>query len=309
MTAAIVALGATLIGQPADRALVGERFRTLTRDSTWTEIARVPMAFPTFHPQGMVRIGDMLFVSSVEITVPTTRFATPRDGHDRDTGKGVGHLFKVDLRPGRAGRLLASAVLGEGTMYHPGGIDFDGRSLWVPVAEYRPDSRSLVYTVDPDTLKATIVLRVADHIGGLVRDTGTGALHGVSWGSRRFYRWPLTAAGGVDPASAARPVVRPNPSHYVDYQDCHVAAPGTMLCGGLSDLRATRATPPLRLGGLDLVDLGDGRPLHQVPVPLWTPSGQPMTRNPVWLDATDGGLRAYFMPEDDPSVLYIYDVR
>jgi hypothetical protein len=309
MTAAIVAFGATLIGQPADRALVGERFRTLTRDSTWTEIARVPMAFPAFHPQGMVRIGDTLFVSSVEITVPTTRFATPMDGHDRDTGKGVGHLFKVDLRPGRAGRLLASAVLGEGTMYHPGGLDFDGTSLWVPVAEYRPDSRSLVYTVDPDTLKATVVLRVADHIGGLVRDTGTGALHGVSWGSRRFYRWPLTAAGGVDPASAARPVVRPNPSHYVDYQDCHVAGPGTMLCGGLSDLRATRAAPPLRLGGLDLVDLGDGRPLHQVPVPLWTSSGQPMTRNPVWLDATGAGLRAYFMPEDDASVLYIYDVR
>ena len=81
-----------------------------------------------------------------------------------------------------------------------------------------------------------------------------------------------------------------------------------MLCGGISDLRATPGGTPLRLGGLDLVDLGDGRPLHQVPVPLWTSSGQSMTRNPVWLEAAGTGLRAYFLPEDDTSVLYVYDV-
>jgi hypothetical protein len=41
--------------------------------------------------------------------------------------------------------------------------------IWVPVAEYRPDSRSIVYRVDPATLEATEVLRFADHIGGIVR--------------------------------------------------------------------------------------------------------------------------------------------
>ncbi len=306
--AAVVVAAPSLVGQPADRALVGERVRALTRESTWTEVARIPMTFPTFHPQGMVRIGDTLFVSSVEITTPTRRFATPTDGYDRDTGKGVGHLFKIDLRPGHAGTLLASTTLGEGTMYHPGGIDFDGTSLWVPVAEYRPDSRSLVYRVDRQTLKASVVLRVADHIGGLVRDTDAGALHGVSWGSRRFYRWSMTAAGGVEAASAERPTVRLNPSHYVDYQDCQYAGRGAMLCGGISDLRVTRSAPPFRLGGLELVDLGDGRPLHQVPVPLWTAAGLAMTRNPMWIEPAGTGLRAYFMPEDDASILYVYEV-
>jgi hypothetical protein len=316
IAAAVGLCGPLLTGQPADRAgtapsadraLVGERIRALTRESRWTEVARIPMAFPTFHPQGMVRIGDTLFVSSVEITTPTTRFAAPKDGYDRDTGRGVGHLFKIDLRPGHAGALLASVTLGEGTMYHPGGIDFDGTSLWVPVAEYRPDSRSLVYTVDPRTLKAAVVLRVADHVGGLVRDTDARALHGVSWGSRRFYRWSMTAAGGIDAAAADRPAVRPNPSHYVDYQDCHYAGRGAMLCGGVSDLRGAPGGRPLRLGGLDLVDLADGRPLHQVPVALWTASGQAMTRNPVWIEPAGTGLRAYFMPEDDASVLYVYE--
>jgi hypothetical protein len=291
---ALVAAGAALLAQPADRARVGERVRAVTRDSTWTEVARIPMAFPTFHPQGMVRIGDTLFVSSVEVTVPTARFPAPRDGFDRSAGEGIGHLFKVDLRTGHAGALLASARLGDGAIYHPGGIDFDGTSLWVPVAEYRPDSRSLLYKVDPQTLKATLVLRVADHIGGLVRDTDTGALHGVSWGSRRFYTWSMR---GDQPAGA--PSVRLNPSHYVDYQDCKYAGRSSMLCGGIAGT----------LGGLDLVDLADGRPLHQVPVSLRTPAGVPMTRNPVWLEPADAGLRAYFMPEDDASVLYVYDVR
>jgi hypothetical protein len=306
---AAATMSATLLGQPPNPADIGDRVRGLTRESKWTEIARIPMTFATHHPQGMARIGDTLFVSSVEIRVPTTRYATPRDGHDRDTGHGVGHLFKVDLRPGRAGRLLGSATLGEGAIYHPGGIDFDGTRIWVPVAEYRPDSRTIVYTVDPLTLKATEVLRVADHIGGLVHDTDARALHGVSWGSRRFYRWSPTSAGAVETAAARAPLVRLNPSHYVDYQDCQYAGLGAMLCGGVAELSAGPGAAPFRLGGLDLVDLGDGRPLHQVPVPLRTPTGQPMTRNPMWVDLVDGVVRASFMPDDDASVLYVYEVK
>lgn len=41
---------------------------------------------------------------------------------------------------------------------------------------------------------------------------------------------------------------------------------------------------------------------------LWTANGLDMTHNPVWIEATHTGLRAYFMPEDDSSVLYIYEV-
>lgn len=63
-----------------------------------------------------------------------------------------------------------------------------------------------------------------------------------------------------------------------------------------------------RLGGLDLVDLRDGRSIHQVPVLLWTPGGLDMTHNPVWIEPSATGLRAYFMPEDQQSTLYVYDV-
>jgi hypothetical protein len=287
------------------RAVLSERIARLSRDSAWTLASTIPVAFTTFHPQGMVKIGDTFFVSAVEVRVPAKRFAQPVDGFDRDTGEGVGHLFKI----GSDGRLLGEVKLGEGTIYHPGGIDYDGRNIWVPVAEYRPNSRAIVYRVDPPTLRAVEAFRFPDHIGGIVHDTDDNTLHGVSWGSRRFYRWTLDAQNRVTNAAAAPESLRTlNPSHYVDYQDCKYAGGSRMLCTGVAEMRQTPASPPFRLGGIDLVDLRDGRPLHQVPLLLWTPSGMDMTHNPVWIEPTATGLRGYFMPEDDKSTIYIYDV-
>jgi hypothetical protein len=288
-----------------DRATVADRVQLLTRASTWTRVAAVPIKFRTFHPQGMVKIGNALFITSVEVTTAPQRFPAPVGGYDRDTGAGVGHLFKVDLD----GNLLASMTLGEGAVYHPGGIDYDGTSIWVPLSEYRPDSRSIIVKVDPGTMKATEVFRFPDSIGAIVHNTDDRTLHGMSWGSRRFYRWTMDGNGRVTNAGAPPETLRTlNPSHYVDYQDCKYAGSRRMLCTGLSDLRQNPASPAFRLGGLDLVSLADGRPLHQVPVPLWTASGLDMTHNPVWLEPGAAGLRAYFMPEDDQSTLYIYDV-
>jgi hypothetical protein len=49
--------------------------------------------------------------------------------------------------------------------------------------------------------------------------------------------------------------------------------------------------------------------LYQVPVPLWTDQGLDMTHNPAWIEPAGEGLRAYFMPEDDTSTIYVYEVR
>ena len=293
--------------EPA-RSALRERVQRLTRESAWRRVNSLPVRFKTHHPQGMVKIGDTLFVSSVEIKVRTKRLPQPINGLDRDTGEGTGHLFKLDLK----GNLVADLKLGEGAMYHPGGIDYDGRHIWVPVAEYRPHSRSIVYRVDPATMKAEEMFRFADHLGGLVRNTDDNTLHAVSWGSRRFYRWTLDAGGTVTNASAEPAAIRTlNPSHYVDYQDCKYVGARRMLCTGITEIRTTFDTPPFRLGGLDLIDLGDGRPVHQVPMLLWTSAGVVLTQNPVWIEPVDGasGLRAYFMPEDDASTLYIYEVE
>jgi Family of unknown function (DUF6454) len=289
--AAVLAVAVEGLASATDaRSIVAERVMRLTRTSTWTRVAALPIAFRTFHPQGMVKIGDTIFVSSVEVK-------------DRATGEGVGHLFKID----KAGKLIADLRLGEGAVYHPGGVDYDGAAIWVPLAEYRPDSRAIVYRVDPETMKATEIVRVADHLGAIVHNTDDNTLYGVSWGSRRFYRWTLGGDGRVN--GAADPLPTLNTSHYLDYQDCKYVGGRRMLCTGVTEMRQTPAGPPFRLGGIDLVDLKDGRPLHQVPVLLWTDSGLDMTHNPVWIEASAAGLRAYFMPEDDSSTLYIYDVE
>ncbi len=304
--AAVCAASVALSAAPADtRSLLAERVTRLTRESSWKAVASVPIRFRTFHPQGMVKIGETLYVSSVEVTTPARRLTPPAGQFDRDAGEGIGHLFKIDMK----GNLLADLEIGEGTMYHPGGIDYDGRQIWVPVAEYRPNSRSIVYRVDPETMKATEVFRFADHIGAIIHNTDEDTLHGVSWGARSFYRWTLARDGR--PTSGAVPPERLrtlNTSHYVDYQDCKYAGRRQMLCTGVAEIRQRPDAPVFRLGGLELVNLDDGRPVHQAPIPLWTSSGLDMTHNPVWIEPHANGLRAYFMPEDDTSTLYIYDV-
>ena len=308
-TLAVLCLGGMLSASHAaepDRNVLAERITKLSRGTQWKPVSAVPINFLTYHPQGMVKIGDILFVSAVEIKEPTKRFPQPVDGYDRDTGAGVGHLFKIDMK----GNLIAEITLGEGSVYHPGGIDYDGRYIWVPVAEYRPNSRAIIYRVDPETMKAEEMFRFADHVGGLVRDTDENSLHGVSWGSRRFYRWSLDSSGKPTNANEAPEKLRAlNTSHYLDYQDCKYAGDHRMLCSGVTEMRVSPDAPLFRLGGIDLVNLKDGRPLFQTPVLLWTASGMDMTHNPVWMEASDAGIRGYFMPEDDKSTLYIYETE
>ena len=285
-------------------AVVSDRVKLLTRGTQWKQVAAIPIGFDTQHPQGMVKIGDDFYVTSVEIKKPTTRYPQLQDGYDRDTGEGAGHLFKFD----KTGKLLADLPLGEGPVYHPGGIDYDGRYIWVPVAEYRPNSSAIVYRVDPATMKATEVFRYRDHIGGVVHNTDDNTLNGVSWGSRRFYRFTLDGEGKVTNANVPSEQLRkPNRSGYIDYQDCKYLGRREMLCSGLNNYQMKKDGPRFPLGGFEIVDLRTDQVVSQMPIELWTESGLPMTYNPFWIEATASGLRAYFMPEDNKSTLYIYE--
>jgi Family of unknown function (DUF6454) len=258
----------------------------VTRATSWEHVDTIDLQFDAKHPQGMVKIGDRFFVSSVEIIEPTVPCPVPCDGYDRTPGRGVGHLYVID----GTGALLADLRLGEGHMYHPGGIDYDGRWLWVPVAEYRPNSNAIIYRVDPTSLAVGEAFRVTDHVGGVVRDRVDGHIHGVSWGSRTLYEW---TARGRELARAA------NESHFIDYQDCDYLAFRKMMCGGIANLTAPGGAI-FELGGLALVDLVTSEILHEVPVQRYSPvTKHVITRNPVFLEMTDRGLRLYTAPDDD----------
>jgi hypothetical protein len=272
--------------QPQDEALVGT-FQNVSRSTTWTPTGALRLDFNTHHPQGMEVVGDRIYLSSVEIIERPVRYPEPIDGYDRSPGKGVGHLFVLD----RNGTLLEDVVLGRGDMYHPGGLDVDDEgNIWVPVAEYRPDSEAIVYRVDAETLVPTEVFTVEDHIGGVVRDQVTGRLVGQSWGSRRFYEWTSTGK------QRGRWL---NDSHFLDYQDCEYVASRKALCSGITGLPAQPGgATPYELGGFALLDLRDRSILHEVPLQFWSTAGHVVTRNPTDIDADGNRLTMWAAPDD-----------
>src|SRR5947209_4137963 len=83
---------------------LSRRLKTLTRNTNWTLITGIKISFKTFHCQGMVKIGDDFWVSSVEIEAPVNGVF--------DRTKGKGHLFRI----GSAGNLLTDIAIGEGSI-------------------------------------------------------------------------------------------------------------------------------------------------------------------------------------------------
>jgi hypothetical protein len=288
LTGSLVAVAAVATAAQAEQKHrddpVAVAFAKTTRSTPWQLAQRIQLRFATYHPQGFALVGDKIFMSTVEIIEAPVRYPEPIDGYDRTPGKGVGHVLVID----RQGTLIKDVTLGQDTVYHPGGIDFDGRSVWVPVAEYRPNSKAIVYRLDPVTYQVSEAFRVADHVGGVIRDQVTGTFHGVSWGSRTLYSW----------TSTGRPLARQaNNDHLLDYQDCGYTGWRKQICSGITGLPRPDGGS-YELGGIVLRDLRDNRIIHQLPFPRFSAAGHVITRNPVALDIADGTLRLLAAPDD-----------
>lgn len=271
------------------------KFQQLTRNNVWEQKEKVDLQFNTYHPQGMTKVGDLYYMSSVEIIEKTVKYEQPRDGYDRTPGKGIGHLFVFT----KEGKLLKDIKLGEGNIYHPGGIAYDGKSIWISVAEYRPNSKSIIYKVNPETMNTQEVFRTSDHIGGILRDGKQGPLKAVSWGSRTFYEF--NEKGKVLRKSN-------NSSHFIDYQDCENAGKDNMICSGITELPQQGSSPAkYELGGLALLDIKTMEMVHEMPITLFSDKGHVVTRNPVFLENKKQGLIMYTVPDDDQSSMLVYE--
>jgi hypothetical protein len=297
----------------AEGAQIAAAFARLSRDTSWQLVQKVPLKFNAFHPEGIVRLGDRYVLSAVEVIEPTQKYQPPGtiiDGTDRTPGKGIGHLIAFDAQ----GNLLADRHVAEAdsTIYHPGGLDYDGRDLWLAVAEYRPNKPSIIYRVDPESLVPREVLRSPDHIGGIVHDTRRHRILGLNWGSRKEYEWKLTGHGAVVTATVT------NPSYFVDYQDCkYLGRPRAfkhpaMLCSGIATLHHVGADgQPVNydLGGVAEVDVTTMRPLDEVPFQEYTDQRQVATRNALDVRVVNGHLRLYLVADDNQSNLLVYEAR
>ena len=256
------------------------------RGTHWELVGRIPLAFPTHHPQGLAIAGDYIFLSSVQVLeAPLHVFDSVRS----TPGRGVGHMFVLD----RDGKLVQDILLGAGDMYHPGGIDFDGSNIWVPVGEYRPGGNSMVLTVDPKTFEVSERFRIRDSIGWAISDPDTGTIYGGNWGSRRFYAW------GADGEEREH---WDNPSSFIDYQDCQFAGEGQAICSGIAVLPQPNGSGEYELGGMAIVDFINRRIVHETPIQIFSSAGHVVTRNPFALTSDSDGLFLHVAPDDGTEV-------
>ncbi len=215
-------------------------------------IRQVPLKFSTYHVQGLDITEQFYFVTSV----------------DREQNRAW--LFKIDRKNAR---LISKIELTDGALIHPGGLQFDGRFLWVPNAEYKRQSRTMVYGLDPDTLEIRTSFEVDDHIGAVASD-GKNLLYGVNWDALHFYTWDIDGRklNKVDsPTSMA-------------YQDIKYFA-GKLLCSGHKD----------GVSAVDIIDPENWTLIKRFDLPedKWKST---LTREGM---AFDGNL--YFLPDDGPD--------
>ncbi|MBI3698775.1 MAG: hypothetical protein HY238_28550, partial [Acidobacteria bacterium] len=99
----------------------------------------------------------------------------------------TGWVWRVDRQTLRT---VAERNITHGALYHPGGLQVSGSSLWIPIAEYRPNSSSRILELDAMTLAERRSFVVPDHIGAVATDGKTFVL-GANWDARKLYRWNL----------------------------------------------------------------------------------------------------------------------
>ncbi len=246
---------------------------SMTRSTHWELIDETPLRFDAFHPQGMVRIGSMWWISTVDI-------ASRR-----------GLVLTVDWE----GNLVEQTQVGDDQRYHPGGMDFDGEALWIACAEYVPDSSATIYRMVPGR-QAQRVFDVDDHVGAITRCGPNGDLVGWSWGSRRFYRWS---------ESGQLKATRINPGFFIDHQDCQWLDSGHVLCGGVAEVGL--AGGPGWLGGFGLLDAATLDMEREVPFPIYsTRTDRVGTQNPLWAEVVGGRLVVHLLPDDGYGAILSY---
>ena len=292
----------------AQGAQIVRLFEQVDRNTVWKLVDQVHLQAETWHTEGIVKLGRRWVVSSVQVTEPTVKYQNGQiiNGTDRTPGAGFGHLMSFDAQ----GRLLADRVLNRtGALeYHPGGLDYDGRRIWVTVAQYRPNSTSTFLRVNPLTLSTRALLRAHDHFGGVVDDTARHRLVTLNWGSREAYSWRIPRRPLL--SGFARPLsIVANPSHFVDYQDCKYLGRvpeqrhPLMLCGGITQYGT------FQLGGIALLDTKTMSPAWEVPITLLSPAGNVITRNPIDVRVVNGHLRIYVAPDDDSTTVFTYEAQ
>jgi len=262
-----------------------------TDSAEWKRIGGFKLDFVTDHPQGLLRVGDRWFLSTV-------RIPEGEPGAPDLTAPGKGYLIEVG-REDRIGVELDRLELSDGMVYHPGGLASDGEHLFVPVSEYRPGSSCHIYKVDIETFRVVgDPVEFPDHVGALSMDRERRRFYGMSWASKRIYVWDhdwnLIYANQ-------------NPIENVAYQDIDFLGGNTLACAGVAHLELGSET--VQIGGIDLIDANTWLPYHRIMITNRTHTGRLLTFNAFAHRSDYPNLQLLFVPDDDEdSNVEIYRV-
>jgi hypothetical protein len=215
----------------------------------------------TYHVQGIEADDAHLWVTSV----------------DRNTQSGYLQEFSLP-----DGALIRETQVQDGARYHAGGVSGEGDSLWIPVAEYKPNSTSVIQKRSKRTLAIEKQFAAQDHIGCVAVHGDT--VIGGNWDSRNLYFWNTDGA-------LLRKV--PNPTQ-TSFQDMKVVGETLVASGGF----------PGGDGAIEWIDLATLKPLKRITVGK-TDRGASFTREGMLIR----GDELMFLPEDGSSRLFVFRLK
>ncbi|MCX8108800.1 MAG: DUF6454 family protein, partial [Verrucomicrobiae bacterium] len=188
-------------------------------------------------------------------------------------------------------------------MDHPGGMQFDGELLWIPIATSRPGGESYLCAFDvrslrPDRTAAPMIrYGVGDHIGALAASRKLNLIAGANWDTGKIYLWnfngqllqTITASGFVTLQVHAGPDATEKTG--VAIQDWKFFG-SQLYAAGLVKAPAARTTFPR--SHLLLVENFPNKNSHATVMALEGPNGVELAAEGMTIDAES----VWFLPED-----------
>ena len=139
------------------------------------------------HTQGLVVSGGAYYVTARRDDT------TPRQALLLRTSSSQTNWDVWPITPSEGGKPMTS-------LDHPGGMDSDGTNLWIPIAESKPKSRSVVCAfaeadiIPQKSLRPVFSFPVNDHIGAVAVNAKDGTILGASWDTKTVYVWGRTGS-------------------------------------------------------------------------------------------------------------------
>ncbi|QXJ40089.1 hypothetical protein BV455_03462 [Parageobacillus caldoxylosilyticus] len=99
-TTLLIGIASTVLAMPQSHITstkeqkLDDQFRQLSRDTKWQQKEKIHLQFNAYHPQGMTRIGDLYYMSSVEIIEKPVKYDTRNPVFLESAGQGL-RLYAV----------------------------------------------------------------------------------------------------------------------------------------------------------------------------------------------------------------------